>query len=103
MSAFPVVFAACVLVPYPLVDVILRLADQGIFRPLWSEDILLETRRTLIETLGKTPESTDKRLKAMRDSFIDAEAPATATSLARCAITRRTGTFLQPPSENVPK
>ncbi|WP_267888225.1 hypothetical protein [Mycobacterium ostraviense] len=32
MSAFPVVLDACVLVPYPLVDFLLRLADEGIYR-----------------------------------------------------------------------
>jgi predicted nucleic acid-binding protein len=70
---FPVLLDACVLVPYPLVDVLLRLADEGIYRPLWSEDILTETRRTLIDVLDMAPEKADKRLNAMRDSFIDAE------------------------------
>ena len=36
---FPVVFDACVLAPYPLANLLLRLADEGIYRPLWSQDI----------------------------------------------------------------
>ncbi len=32
MSAFPVVLDACVLVPFPLVDFLLRLVDEGVYR-----------------------------------------------------------------------
>lgn len=71
--AFPVLLDACVLVPMPLVGFGLRLADEGIYRPLWSQDILAEPRRILIDKLNKTPEEADKRLKAMRNNFIDAE------------------------------
>lgn len=31
---FPVVLDACVLVPHPLVDALLRFADEGTYRPL---------------------------------------------------------------------
>jgi hypothetical protein len=53
--AFPVLFDACVLAPYPLLNVFLRLADKGIYRPLWSHDILVETRRTMVEKLHVPP------------------------------------------------
>ncbi|ETW23197.1 PIN domain-containing protein [Mycobacterium gastri] len=71
--AFPVLLDACVLAPMPLADFLLRLADQGIYRPLWSEDILAETRRTMIKRLNVAPELADKRLNTMRDHFVDAE------------------------------
>ncbi|WP_197079980.1 PIN domain-containing protein [Mycobacterium haemophilum] len=71
--AFPVVSDACVLARYPLVDVLLRLANEGIYRPLWSHDILIETRRTMVEKLGVAAEFADKRLNTMRQHFIDAE------------------------------
>jgi predicted nucleic acid-binding protein len=71
--AFPVLLDASVLVPYPLVDLLLRLADQGVYRPLWSENILSETRRALIEKRNLPPDKADRRIKAMRDNFIDAE------------------------------
>jgi predicted nucleic acid-binding protein len=73
MSAFPVVLDACVLAPYPLADLLLRLADEQTYRPLWSEDILGETRRTMLEDLRLSAEKVDKRLSMMREAFIDAE------------------------------
>lgn len=45
--AFVVVLDACVLVPHPLVDTLLRAADAGLDEPRWSADILVEVERTL--------------------------------------------------------
>lgn len=39
---------ANVLIPYTLTDVLLRLAEAGLYRPLWSTTILAEAERTLI-------------------------------------------------------
>lgn len=76
---FPVVLDACVFVPHPLVDALLRFADEGTYRPLWSEDILAETRRTMINKLGIPAERADYRIRLMRENFIDAEVTVTKT------------------------
>jgi hypothetical protein len=47
---------ACVLVPMPLADRLLRLAEPpAIFKPRWSEDILAEMSRVLVRRFAKTP------------------------------------------------
>lgn len=69
--AFPAFFDACVLYGATLNDVILRLADGGAFRPLWSVDVLDEVRRNVIDA-GYEPAEIDRRLDAMRAYFPDA-------------------------------
>lgn len=70
--AFPVVLDACVLIPMPIVDLLLRLADSKQFRPLWSMDILDEVERNLVSQLGLEPAKARKRVTTMRDYFPDA-------------------------------
>ena len=52
MSSFSVVMDANVLVPAALCDFLLRAATD-MYRLIWTEDILEEVRRTLINDLGK--------------------------------------------------
>jgi hypothetical protein len=47
--AVAVFFDACTLVPINLTDLLLRLAEAGLYRPLWSADVLTEVQRTLPE------------------------------------------------------
>lgn len=69
---FPVVLDACVLVPMPTVDLLLRLGAAKQFRPLWSAEILEETERTLVSKLNQRPEKARSRIDAMTDHFPDA-------------------------------
>ncbi|MFN8229033.1 MAG: PIN domain-containing protein [Mycobacterium sp.] len=72
MSRIRVVLDACVLLPYPLADLLLRLADAELYEPLWSEVILDEVHRNLITTFGVPAEKATRRLHHMRSAFPNA-------------------------------
>ena len=70
---YSVLLDACVLVPNALCDTLLRLAERGFYRPLWSERILDETAwavRTVHPELD--PLQIRRRLDAMNATFEDA-------------------------------
>jgi len=69
--AFPAFFDTCVLYGARLNDVILRLADRGAFRPLWSKDVLEELQRNLIKN-GEDRDLVGKRIDTMTEYFADA-------------------------------
>jgi hypothetical protein len=51
-----VVLDACVLVPMPLADTLLRLAaGPRLYLPKWSDQIMVEVTRTLQENFGLSP------------------------------------------------
>ncbi|GAB3222904.1 PIN domain-containing protein [Glycomyces halotolerans] len=60
------------LFPAYLCDTLLSLAEDGVYRPLWSTDILGELRRNLLE-YGIAEQSVDRRIAQMRRYFLDAE------------------------------
>jgi predicted nucleic acid-binding protein len=69
-----VVLDACVLVPMPLCDTLLRLAEEpAMYRPLWSERILLELGNALERKLKRTAFQRERRVLAMRGAFPEAE------------------------------
>lgn len=73
MSGFPVVLDACVLLPMPTCDLLLRIADAKEYRPLWSQEILDEVERNLQKSLNLTADKAKKRVENMRGYFPDAE------------------------------
>jgi hypothetical protein len=72
---FPVVLDACVLANQPVTDLLLRLAETPrLYLPYcyWSEQILEETRRTLIEKLHWPLHLVQYREQQMREHFPEA-------------------------------
>jgi predicted nucleic acid-binding protein len=64
---------SCVLVPSTLNDTLLRLAERGFYRPLWSQRILDETKWAIVKIHPDIPEArVDARLFAMNSAFEDA-------------------------------
>jgi hypothetical protein len=76
---------ACVLVPMPLCDTLLRLAvEPSLYRPLWS-DLILNEVGTAIERMGYTGPQSERRLRVMREHF--PEASVTSPSNLASALT----------------
>jgi predicted nucleic acid-binding protein len=66
------VLDACVLAPMPLCDTLLRCAEEpSLFLPLWSEETLLEVRRTL-KKFGRSESQIERRVNFMEASFPEA-------------------------------
>jgi predicted nucleic acid-binding protein len=70
MPRYTAVLDACVLVPVSLADTLLRVAEKGLYRPLWSDRILTEAREAIEEV--RPGVSADKRFADMQDTFGDA-------------------------------
>ncbi|MDR1768710.1 MAG: PIN domain-containing protein [Propionibacteriaceae bacterium] len=64
-----VLLDACVLLPISLCDVLLDLADAALFDPAWSDIVLAETRRTLVDKRGLAPGRADARIGQMRSAY----------------------------------
>ncbi len=73
-NEFCVVPDACVLLPMPLCDTLLRSAEEpSFFRIVWSEDILEEVRAGLLsEKFGYSTEQAERRIKTMHSAFPEA-------------------------------
>lgn len=68
--SFAAFFDTNVLYGAYLTDFILRLAERGAFRPLWSEGVLEELQRNLI--VHHDESAINYRIQTMRDHFPDA-------------------------------
>ncbi len=70
---FPVVLDACVLIPMPLADTLLRLAgDPRLYLPKWTDQIMAEVSKNLQENFGVTEEQAAYRESEIRKHFGEA-------------------------------
>ena len=70
---FTVLLDACVLIPMPLADTLLRLAGgPRLYQPKWSDQIMVEVSRTLQENFGLSPQKTLYRESEIRRYFPEA-------------------------------
>lgn len=69
---FEVVLDTCALYPAHLRDTLLRLAEGGRYRALWSAEIIEELERSLTRA-GISPDSVERLVAEMRGAFPDAE------------------------------
>lgn len=70
---YAAVLDANVLHPIMTTQVLLRLADRGLFRPIWSREILDEVHASL-ERRGIDPAKIDRRINVMESHYPDAMA-----------------------------
>lgn len=66
---FPIFFDTNALFGAKLCDLTLQLAEEGAFRPLWSDQVLEELTRNLTARYGS---ATSSRVERMRQAFPDA-------------------------------
>ena len=64
-----VVLDACVLLPYQLSDLLLRLAEADLYQPVWSDQILVEVERNLLGKFKQDPARVVRRLGHMQAAF----------------------------------
>ena len=72
MAMFPAFLDTCTLYGAYLCDSLLRLAEAGTYRPLWSADVLDELERALVAR-GLENKAVTHRIGEMRRAFPDAE------------------------------
>ncbi|WP_374928213.1 PIN domain-containing protein [Kytococcus sedentarius] len=73
MTRFTAHLDACVLVPMALADLLLRLAERELYRPLWSTEILDEVVRAVHVVHPSLPDGlVERRVKQMDTAFPDA-------------------------------
>jgi hypothetical protein len=73
VARYTVAIDACALVPIVLADTLLRVAERGLFRPLWSERILAEARGAILAIHPDIDAGTvTRRFNDMEAAFDDA-------------------------------
>ncbi len=69
MSSFKVVLDACVIIPAPLRDTLLRVAHANLYRLQLTDDILEEARRNLISEIGLSESKAQRVVDSVRENF----------------------------------
>jgi predicted nucleic acid-binding protein len=70
--SFPAFFDTCTLFGAAITDLLMELADQGAFRPLWSAHVLAELEGAVTRA-GVPQDAIQKRIRAMQSAFPDAD------------------------------
>jgi predicted nucleic acid-binding protein len=73
VSSLGVILDACVLIPAALRDTLLRTAAAALYRLHWSEDILAEVERNLVEHKMTSAAGAKHVVGAMREAFPEAD------------------------------
>ncbi len=68
---FTALYDACVLYPYSLSDLLMRLAESDLFRARWTDDIHDEWTQSVHQDLGISMEKLERRRAAMDESVLD--------------------------------
>src|SRR5271156_4453807 len=85
-NEYTILLDACVLVPMPLCELLLRMAEEpALYRPLWSDPILQEVGTVLGRNLHLSSTQVERRLSAMRITFPEASV-AVPANLAEALI-----------------
>ncbi len=71
--AFPAFLDANVVYSATLNDLLLRLGEFEVFRPLWSKDVLRELETALVRNAGVSPDKAQRRIGDMQVAFPTAE------------------------------
>ncbi len=72
VTSFDGTLDTCVLYPITLCDTLLRFAEDGFYRPHWSEETLAELVRNLVSEAGLTQEAAQRRVEHMTAAFPEA-------------------------------
>jgi hypothetical protein len=73
VARFTAFLDACVIVPLAPCDTMLRMADAGAFRPVWSQNVLVEALRALERIHPDVdPSRFRSRFRSMNEAFDDA-------------------------------
>ncbi|MES2708138.1 MAG: PIN domain-containing protein [Verrucomicrobiota bacterium] len=83
---FKVVLDACVLANYSVANLLLLLAEKPrLYLPVWSEEILNETRRTQVGRLGWPERIADSMREQLRLAFPEALASGFGHLVSQCS------------------